>query len=229
MSKRESNESNNNQLDEVNPCKISLLFWLGGVINNVQNCFINIYSSNDIIRHTTDYLAYSTTSICNSFQKKKTDPNEYYWWCKVRIIKSVFGIDTLEEEFNYEKTIQTVSITPGDLIIYHTPNYVICSQYNRIYNKIPINSNIRFLSIEYCHPGIDEPIQLVLEKDWCIVSNEIFTYTHVFRMLQYQVSEEEYIFDERYFLKLIDSNINILEITSGQYIRLESDDYTVIG
>ena len=72
-------------------------------------------------------------------------------------------------------------------------------------------------------------IQLVLEKEWCIVGNELFTNTHIFRMLQYQVSEGTYIFDERYTVKIIDSNINILEITAGQYIRLGLEDYEVVG
>jgi len=237
MSQQLSIESTNNELDEVNPCTISLLFWLGGIINHLKSCFSNIYNNSELIRDATNSLTYTTTSICNTLHNIKTEPSQDYWWDIVRIQICALEDPILEEKFIFDNTVTTVSVQRGDLIIRHLPKFIICSINNRasnlnlipVFNKMLSLSEIRFLSVEYNHPSLIDPIQLVLENKWYTIGNEIFNFIHVLKMLQYQVSAGSYIFDDRYTLKIIDSNIHIFEITASQYIRLEQDNYQIVG
>jgi len=218
MSELETNEF------EINECGLSFLFWISLVINRLSDCWLSIYSNNAYISTSADNISYFTTWSCNSLQRKRTAPNETIWGSGCKIINN----NELIEEFVYEYTIG-IPVHLGYFLVYHHPNYVLCSGSTIIErNEVPVYSEIRFLSIEYTHPEMRESIQLVLEKEWCIVGNELLGRIHILRMLEYQLSEGSYIFDDRYVLKIIDSNINVFDINSSQYIRLGSDNYEII-
>ena len=215
---------NGNQLDEVDPCVIGALFWLSNLIIRIENCCYHAYSCNDIIKESVDNISYYTTWTCNHLQRKRTEPKESKWGSCCKIINN----RKLIEEFIYKDTIG-IEVNPGDFLIYHLPNYILCSCSSIIERTTPpVLSEIRFLSIEYTHPDMIEPIQLVLEKEWCIVGNEVLGRIHILRLLEYQFCENDYIFDERYVVNIIDSNINMIHIYSTQYIRLDNEDYEVI-
>ena len=84
-------------------------------------------------------------------------------------------------------------------------------------------SSVKFLSIEYTHEKMAEPIVLDISEDYYRVGNEIFSVSFVNRMLEYQ--SRPYYFDSAYVLHIMDSNINEITLTSQQYILLEKDKY----
>lgn len=217
-------ELNENQFDEIDPCIMGLLFWLSNLIVRIERCCYQVYSCNDIVKGSIDNISYCTIWSCNSMHKKRTVPNEKIWGSCCKLTNN----QELIEEFVYENTI-TLQVEPFNFLIYQRPEYVLCYCSNIIErNYTPLLSEIRFLSIEYNHPDMDQSIQLVLEKEWSVVGNEVLGKIHILRMLEYQYSSSEYIFDDRYILKIIDSNINILEIGSRQLIRLENEGYIVL-
>lgn len=218
-------ELNENQFDEIDPCIMGFLFWLSNLIVRIERCCYQVYSCNDIVKGSIDNISYCTTWSCNSLHKKRTVPNEKIWGSSCKLSNN----QELIEEFVYENT-SALHIEPFNFLIYHRPDYILCSCSSIIErNSIPLFSEIRFLSIEYTHPDMDQSIQLVLEKEWSVVGNEVLGKIHVLRMLEYQVSEGFYMFDERYVLKMIDSNIHLLELRAGQYIQLGEKDYIIIG
>ena len=86
-------------------------------------------------------------------------------------------------------------------------------------------SNVSFISVNYVHPKMNSPIALNIDKSMLLTQNELFTPTFVRRYLDYQ--EEEFVFDMNYLIKIIDSDINMIELTSNQYIRIDKDKYAI--
>lgn len=217
-------EQQQEQDETVDPCFISLIIWVSCMINRLKECCFRIYTSSDIVKDTVDKISYCSTLSYNTICFTRTEPIETYWRSTCRIIDD----GTLEEIFIYENK-ETTLVKSGDFIIYRDGDFILSSQtglINRVEN--PVFSEIRFLSIEYNHPEMNEPIQLVLEKDWSVVGNEVLGKIHILRMLEYQAFKSQYVFDDRYILKIIDSNINILEIGSRQQIRLENEGYIIL-
>jgi hypothetical protein len=200
---------------------IQVFLWIGSFINKLSDCWKNIYLGNRIIRDSSDSISYTTMYIYNTLLQKRIEPKEKKWWSITRINGNI-----LEEEYIYEKPLLVVK--PA-LLIYHTPSFILCTNSGIIdEGNVPAFSSIRFLSVEYTHPDMAEPIQLTLEKEWCIAGNEILGDIHILRLLEYEYIKSEYIFDDRYVVNVIDSNICVFNICRGQFIRMEYDDYQVI-
>ena len=84
-------------------------------------------------------------------------------------------------------------------------------------------SPVKFLSIEYSHPEMIEPIELVFNTSWFIVGNELFTPSFVLRALEYQ--SKSYCFDEQYKIQIMDNNFDMLNLAADTYIEITSEGY----
>ena len=98
------------------------------------------------------------------------------------------------------------------------------------FNHTPSNfdyklSNVTFLSIAYKHPTMENSIELKLHKPWYVVGSELFTPAFVLRALEYQ--SEPYVFDDDYRIKIIDSNINIVEFGMDKSLVFTEDSYII--
>lgn len=83
-----------------------------------------------------------------------------------------------------------------------------------------------FLSVEYTHPKMLSGIVLDLPTNIYNPSSNILTPAFIKRYLEYQ--ELPYVFDMRYTLKILDTNINIFTMKSNQYIKLTDNSYEVV-
>lgn len=86
-------------------------------------------------------------------------------------------------------------------------------------------SKVKFLSVQYKHPEMDEIVELPVSKEWLIVGNELFTPAFVLRMLSYQSSS--YYFDSEYTIQIVDGEINFLKIKFDEYIVLRENSYEI--
>ena len=208
--------------EDIDTCTIQIFLWIGSFINKLNDCWKSIYLGNRVIRDSTDSISYTTMYIYNTLLQKRIAPKESTWWSI-----STMNDNVLEEVFVYEKPL--VIINPS-LFIYHKPSFILCTNSGVINDDdVPVSSSIRFLSVEYTHPEMEEPIQLTFEKEWCMAGNEILGDIHILRLLEYEYIKSEYIFDERYVVNVIDSNICVFKVCSGQFIRMEENDYQLIG
>jgi len=82
-----------------------------------------------------------------------------------------------------------------------------------------------FLSIEYSHPDLADNITIELSASTYVEGNEILSKQFVRRYLEYQ--SELFIFDDNYKLKIMDSKIKILELTSNQYVLIGKSGYEI--
>ena len=86
-------------------------------------------------------------------------------------------------------------------------------------------SNVKFLSIIYMHPSIENAIHIDIPKNALICGNEILSSVFVLRYLEYQ-SMPYGQFDLDYTIYIIDNHVNQLQIKSNQYIVLLENKYT---
>ena len=89
----------------------------------------------------------------------------------------------------------------------------------------PSLANVRFLSIQYSHPSMKEPLFFNIPRGMYYCGNHILSAAHVFRLLQYQSAD--YVFDTQYTLHLMDQDVNESQLTSQQYICVEKDRFAV--
>ena len=87
-------------------------------------------------------------------------------------------------------------------------------------------SNIQFLSVLYDHPDIPTgPLRLAVDPSYMMVGNCLFNRIFVLRLLRYQYNQVDFVFDGRYKLIIMDSNIVVRNIESDQGIILEPKRY----
>lgn len=94
---------------------------------------------------------------------------------------------------------------------------------NEDYNVDFVKSRKHFLSIEYTHPDMKERIVIDLDPAVYLVGNEILSSLFILRCLQYQ--SDEYVFDDRYVLDIMDSKIRMLTLKAGEYILIGNTEY----
>jgi hypothetical protein len=223
-----------------------LFFCISRTINSLKECWNYLYDNYECFQETTDTISYLTTYTCNTIYQKRTEPLEIFWWSICRINRDTINKSESNTEYENKKSLEEIIIfekptffKKDDFIIYHYVDFYLCFNnesedghvdlFQRWNKDISKKSNIRFLSIQYTHPELEEPVEVNLENEWYFIGNELLGKIHILRILEYQFSKSQYIFDERYILKIIDSDIHIFEITAEQYIRLGEETYEVIG
>jgi hypothetical protein len=92
-----------------------------------------------------------------------------------------------------------------------------------IYEK----SKIYFLTVQYFQNNDDKsPITLEIPKSMFIVNNELLSPTFIYRCLKYQ--GYSFKFDMSYKIRIIDHDINMIELNYSNYIILKKDDYIIV-
>jgi hypothetical protein len=87
-------------------------------------------------------------------------------------------------------------------------------------------TNMSFLSIEYTHPEMESSVFFELDDRFSIIGNELFSPSFVKYLLEHQFYP--YVFDNNYALNIMDSNMDIKQLTGKQYIRLNENTYDVV-
>ena len=105
--------------------------------------------------------------------------------------------------------------------------YKVCDSETEPFKTLPSElSNVKFLSVGYTHPEINNSILIDIDKNAYLVGNELLSCTFVKRALKYSSNVKN--FDTDYILKIMDNNLNIFELKSNEYIILEKDTYKII-
>lgn len=99
---------------------------------------------------------------------------------------------------------------------------------NKPYNDLTIpckSCNFDFLYIEYNHPSMNHTIELTIPEPFYTVDNEICSCAFFLRLLEKQ--SQSYVFDSKYFVTILDHNMERITLTMHHYIRLQKDRYTI--
>jgi hypothetical protein len=87
-------------------------------------------------------------------------------------------------------------------------------------------SNLKFLSIDYIHPNLEDSCELIMDKPYFMEGNQILSGAFVGRLL----TKQGYYgaFDKSYKIGIIDQEIKTVELTYGDFIEVAGDKkYTV--
>lgn len=205
-----------------------------------------------IIQKISDHVYDSVSQMYCSFMKTKCEPPKKTNWYNLVIeyLSKDHEFLTYEQynemtidaqdiglEHFYKSTTNMVEYALKDfgtviesLCIVKYFQYYICRIIQsellpmpKIENLEVVNS--RFLSIEYTHPSMKEGIQLEFDKGYYIINNEILSSAFVKRCLEYQ--SKQYDYDFKYKLVLMDSSMDLIFLTSNQYIQITKDGYNI--
>jgi len=90
--------------------------------------------------------------------------------------------------------------------------------------NLPI-SNVRFITVQYVHPKMKEPVEMVIGDEYYVDGNELFSFSFILRFLYYQ--KEDFYFDYNYKIEIIDSSMTQIELKWNKYILIETDSYSI--
>ena len=195
------------------------------IVNRITEFFHNLYESNPVVHAIVDYTkqAYCILTL------QHIEPLQTTWISKC-YIKPSNGTYDFYEDYQTERSIET-NKTNELLYIIKTADEKNAVCYFSYIDKIKTpefkKSNVRFLLIEYDHPGMEESVTLALEKSWLYVGNELFNPTFVLRTLKYQ--SLPFIFSMDYIITIMDSDANPTIIKSDSHIVLTNDGFSVIN
>jgi hypothetical protein len=82
-------------------------------------------------------------------------------------------------------------------------------------------SSVKFLSIEYQHPDMNEPICIKLPSSFYLEGNSILSAAFIRQWLE--ETGVPYVFDNRYTIYIIDQDVSSISLSNKEYITILSD------
>jgi len=113
------------------------------------------------------------------------------------------------------------------LTMVKTQEMCLCRLYSNDFVLSLDNTPVQkfFLQVLYTHPKMENNIEIIIPKSNYVKNNEILSFSYIERYLKYQ--EMSYIFDNEYKIKIIDKDLENLELNHNDYIVLYEKEYTV--
>ena len=204
---------------------------------------INIYENNPNVKIVVDGTITCVFEIYKKINGVKSEPFHPLW---ISVFTLTQNLNNNEEYTIVENSVNEImlkrfksvieenmntTIQNDKLYIFKTPAYILCNIENKFEKDdakyIVEKSDVKFLSIEYFTDGMNEPINILLNKDIYQIGNEILSNTFVFRYLQYQT--RYCVFSNDYIIKVIDDEINEFTLKSNQYVLLDKNEYKIIS
>jgi len=222
--------------NRIEMCFIEWVFWLSNIINRCTDCLEEIYDDHDCIRDTIDATTYITKYTCRLCSCNKEEPMEKTWISITSMdvsnqliekydILEKFEISQIHDYFLESDLEQYQLIILKDYNNVIRESYYICSRPQKLVSYFNIQlSSVHFLSVTYTNRE-DTPVTLAINKEWLIVGNEILGPVHVLRMLEYQ--DQPFTFSMDYVLDIIDSDIEIFQLKSNAFLKIEKDGYVI--
>ena len=204
------------------------------------------------MRNTCDIVHYQIRSLYSCLFMNRIEPSQNIWLCisTIQFENFSFSYDTSYRFFgkmNKEDASAIYNKQYNDALKY-PQNYLhriiimklqidneliyLCRKCEKNDGELSEEeekiekSDVKFMTIEYSNPKMEHRLELFIGREWFMQKNELFTPTHVLHMLEHQ--NEPYFFDMNYNIHIIDSNINMLELSSSKYIKLDKKKYDII-
>ena len=88
---------------------------------------------------------------------------------------------------------------------------------------LPNHANISFSFIEYYHPRMRKPLEIILPTDFYTIGNELFTNAFVLRQLE--LMNCYFVYDHEYEIHFIDHQIKEVHLKFDEYIVMQEHTY----
>ena len=229
-------KNNSNNLFTVIIGMLSQFIWkFNTLLVNSENKFNELYSRYPLIRRPTDVLSNIKKSIVDYFDNSLKEPPFDCWSGLYQIeqnnkLNYVYHIKSLKDisELNDRDS----SYTPFLLDIKEKNKVCVISKFNDYFKVFFTKNNDiattdlsqrTFLSVFYNHPSMMDSIQINIPEKMMLVGNELFNATFILRCLH--LTNEHYIFDDKYTIQIMDSEIDEYNIKYGQYLYINKDTF----
>lgn len=222
----------------IKKTSIIICFSIIKLINTAKiNCnsfFENYCNDYPIIKTTINNYENCVYEINKLFCNYKVEPPNL-WYSIVTIKNNTINDSTmiLQEKIDKNNITAFINIinepnqsvdNENSIVLLKMENMRICRK-NKIISSTYEPTKKFFLSIEYSHPEMENPIEIHLLNEYYISDNEIFSNTFVLRCLEYQT--DPFVFDENYSLTIMDCNVNTVTLKYNQYILLSKNEYLI--
>lgn len=145
----------------------------------------------------------------------KAEPELPLWLCVCSLENN-----KLLELYSYDES--GFRIVHGNLCVYKEEKRYLCvSEYGQNADIAGTPNNTRFLNVQYVHPMMKSPIKLTLDIKYIRNGNEVFSKIFVCRLLEQQYKANDYVFDDKYEIHLMDHSVNKVVIKSNQYMKFD--------
>ena len=227
---------------------MNLLWTFSKICVYAERGGILLYNSNDYIKQVVDQCVSMKEWVDDLTSNNNIEPKMNTWIHVCRISNqdnSYLEIydnlsDTLTEAECVRK-YQSAYLSVLNESVQYNDTCVFLKQNNLYYISkcsgpdikldvaTPIEkSNCVPISIVYKHPDMTEEIDLLfLPNEMYCVNNSLFSKAFVRRILEYQ--EKPFVFDDRYTIDIIDSNVTMYTITKNEYMKILVDEFKIIS
>ena len=223
---------------------LNLLWSVSKMCVYAERLGAHLYNSNNYIRDAVDIFSRIKCSINNLTLNVRTETTRKNWVHVCRVAQKSdknFAYFELYDIFNDDITASSCEaslLNTYDSILNATNEYIdtcIIMKYSNRYfvslcshdiSKPIVPSPLDMImntpiSISYNHPAISESIELTIPIEMYCVGNHLFSAAFVRRCLEYQ--QLPFVFDERYTLTIIDTNVTLHTVSSTEYITVTAD------
>lgn len=222
---------------------IKLFFVVSKKYTEIKYGALNVYEKTPTVKIIVDTIYKFSTEIYKKVNGGKSEPFAPLW---ISVFTLRPNLNNNEEYTVVENSVNEVLLKTYKTIIeentnensnvdtlytFKTPAYILCNVTNKFEKEdakyIVEKSDVKFLSIEYMNPDMNEPIRFTLNKDLFQIGNEILSNAFVLRYLQYQT--EHYVYANDYTITVIDDKVNQFTLNSKQYVLLSNkNEYKII-
>jgi hypothetical protein len=223
---------------------LNLLWTASKLCVYTERLGANLYNSNNYIRDAVDLFSRVKCAVNNLTLNVRTETTRKNWVHVCRVAQKSdknFAYYELYDIFNDDITAiscEASLLNTYDSILNATNEYIdtciIMKHSNRYYVSLcshdmskpivpsPLDMIMNTpISVSYNHPAISESIELTIPIEMYCVGNNLFSAAFVRRCLEYQ--QLPFVFDDRYTLTIIDTNVTIHTISSTEYITVTAD------
>ena len=224
--------------------------------NDIYGLTNDIYMYHPGMTYTIDFITFILRTIYAELYNFSIEPFSLTWVSKCillncdtdsntdwKLTSMYYCIDTnaiCPEWVNFTKSFNAMSSN----ISCAMPNYMydetlLFGRFNGIYvsriqhsktteltkyEEFTQPSCVSFLSVSLSIPD-QKPVDIIVEKNLLYVNNELLSKAFIKRYLDH--SNDNVIFNDNYTVDIIDSNVDMLTLKSGEYIVLHESDCTV--
>lgn len=241
----------------VQSIAVSCILFIGRMQANSYFWLKRLYDQNELIRFPTDFVlwTYETIELMNI--RHRQEPTSTRWLNVCSSSRLIRGAYIGKTPFTFAESYNKMSdLSDKDDMIqafevaldnngefaqenkeYIENDTIVVMKFNGAYKVSRathpvkpqtydfVKSKVRFLSVEYTVPQSSSSLSLKIPVEMSIQGNELFSHAFVRRLLEYQPESVE--FDFNYRLKIMDGEVNEIELNNTQYIVLGESDYEV--
>ena len=211
---------------------IPILLYLLRFINVGYGLYEYLYGKLNINIQYNDKYYMLLDDNCSISNKRVTSNDKYIIMLSdihYKILSSIVIIMKTDTNINNICSLDNYLLTMKNNHCYYTK--IINKRYN-ITNLFPYNyiiSNVKFVTIEYCHPSLKTPIQINLSNKYYAVGSEILDPNFIYRYFMYLYGNwiNNFFDTINYKISIIDEKFNMIILKPTQYITLGENNFQV--